>query len=117
MDGYVLVSTEKKEAKEILKTWKSKDLDDKIRLDILNFIISKTGLKALQIEEDLDLPFHMPFPRIMNKKEDKLGLGYKKWDVNASAYINLDLYKARDLIVDCFFIFVNKRSAPAVILF
>ena len=71
IDGYVLVSIEKKEAKEIIKKWKSKELDDKIRLDILNFVISKTGLKALQIEEDLDLPFHMPFPRIMNKKEDK----------------------------------------------
>jgi len=69
--GYVLISTEKKEAKEILKKWKSKELDDEMRLNVLNFIISKTSLKALQIEEDLELPFHMPFPRVMKKKEDK----------------------------------------------
>jgi len=64
IEGYVIVSVTKQQAKDIIKKWDKKNLDEELKIDIFNFIISKTSLKALQIEEDLDLPYHLPFPRI-----------------------------------------------------
>jgi hypothetical protein len=67
--GFVVISVDKKEAKEILKKWEKKEIEDNLRLEILNFVIAKTNLKALQIEEDLDIPYHMPFPRVSKKNQ------------------------------------------------
>jgi predicted component of viral defense system (DUF524 family) len=68
--GYLFSSVEKKEGKEIMKEWKEGKLNDNLKTEILNFIILKVSLKALQIEEDLGLPYHIPFPRISIKKEE-----------------------------------------------
>jgi len=68
IEGYVIVSVTKQQAKDIIKKWDKKNLDEELKIDIFNFIISKTSLKALQIEEDLDLPYHLPFPRIKKSK-------------------------------------------------
>ncbi|MEM3405578.1 MAG: hypothetical protein QW117_01225 [Candidatus Pacearchaeota archaeon] len=69
IDGYLVISTDKKEFKEILKDWEDKKIEDSIKLIILNFIITKVSLKALQLEEELNLPYHIPFPRIKKQKE------------------------------------------------
>ena len=65
--GNVLLATDPKKAKMILKTWK----DKQVPIEIKNFIFTKCSVKALYLEEEMALPFHLPFPRFAQaeKKE------------------------------------------------
>ena len=63
-NGYVLATVDKKETKDILKKWKTKKIPENLRIFLYNFILTKSNLKALQLEEELGLPTHVPLPRI-----------------------------------------------------
>ena len=68
--GIMLVSLDYKEAKELLKNWqKNKKVPDEFQLTFLNIIIHKSAPKAMQLEEDLGIPFHIPLPRIARKTD------------------------------------------------
>lgn len=62
--GEVLVLPEEENIKEIQKEWKKKKIKNEIRIPIFNYIMSKCNLKALQLEEDFNLPPHIPLPRL-----------------------------------------------------
>ena len=64
LSGKVLLETEEKTGKEILKNWKKKDLKDELRVGLFNAILVKSNLKALQIEEELGLPPHFKLPSL-----------------------------------------------------
>ncbi len=66
--GLILVSMETKEAKDILKKWKKKDLPKDFQTQVVNIVMHKASLKALALEDDMNLPLHIPMPSI---KEDK----------------------------------------------
>jgi hypothetical protein len=63
--GSVLVIDEKDEGKNILKDWKKKKFEHPVKFPLFNFIMDKCNLKALQMEEDLTLPMHIPLPKLM----------------------------------------------------
>ena len=63
-DGDILFSANKEEAKELTKSWKKKQIPEQLRLPLINFIIKKYSTKALALEEELNLPFHIPFPQV-----------------------------------------------------
>lgn len=63
-EGNVLLLAEPKEVREILKEWKKKHISDKIRLLVFNLIIIKCSIKALELEDNLNLPYHVPVPRL-----------------------------------------------------
>jgi hypothetical protein len=63
-EGSVLIIFEKDKTKDILKKWKTKKISDEIRLPLYNMILTKSNLKALQLEEELGLPTHVPMPRL-----------------------------------------------------
>ena len=66
--GMMIISLDFKEAKELLKNWqKSKKIPDELQLTFLNIIITRSAPKAMQLEEDLGIPFHIPLPRIARK--------------------------------------------------
>lgn len=67
--GIVIVITDAKEAKEILKDWKDKKISEDFKLPIFNIILKKSSLKMLQLEDDLNIPIHLPLPAF--KKEQK----------------------------------------------
>lgn len=67
--GSILVAAEGKQAKEILKEWKNKKISDEFRIIIFNLILSKASIKALQLEENMNLPPHLPLPKL--KGEEK----------------------------------------------
>ncbi|MCX6748335.1 MAG: hypothetical protein NT076_01900 [Candidatus Pacearchaeota archaeon] len=67
-NGFILLLVEKDESKEILKKWKTKKIDDKIRIPVFNTILTKCNLKALQLEEELSLPTHVPLPKIQQSQ-------------------------------------------------
>ncbi len=63
-EGFILSIVEKDKMKDILKKWKSKKISDEVRLPLFNTILTKCNLKALQLEEELGLPTHVPMPRL-----------------------------------------------------
>lgn len=69
-EGSVLYLETPEKIKKILDAWKSKEISSDIRLPVLNTILSKCNLKALQLEQDFSLPPHFPLPKF-TLKEDK----------------------------------------------
>jgi len=66
--GHTLILEEPKKAKEIIKEWKKgKKLEEDLRVRVYNVIFQKCNLKALELEEDFNLPPHLPLPRIQSQ--------------------------------------------------
>jgi hypothetical protein len=63
-EGNVLIIPEKEELKDILKSWKDKKIPDETRVPLFNFIMSKCNIKALMLEDEMNLPYHIPMPRM-----------------------------------------------------
>ena len=71
LEGSLLLSADKEEAKELLDAWKKKELPENTRTALFNLILRKCSIKALSLEEELGLPYHLPLPKLQNaqKKE------------------------------------------------
>ncbi|MEK6883757.1 MAG: hypothetical protein AABY22_29280 [Nanoarchaeota archaeon] len=65
--GSVIAIDENDESKEILKNWKKKKFDHPIKLALFNFIMEKCNLKALDLEDQISVPFHIPMPKLASK--------------------------------------------------
>ncbi len=71
-EGTMYLSMDAKSMKETLTGWKDKKLDKDIHILILNIIMQKSSLKALQFEEEIGLPPHVQLPRLtLGQKESK----------------------------------------------
>jgi hypothetical protein len=73
--GNLVFSIEPKLATEVLKEWESKNLPEDFKIFLFNAILKKSNLKALELEDDLGLPPHLPLPSVkkgenQEKKED-----------------------------------------------
>ena len=73
-NGTLVLSLENKESKEVLKQWKEKKMPDDFKLSLFNLILRKSNTKAIQLEEELNIPLHFPLPKlgknsIKNKKK------------------------------------------------
>lgn len=71
LSGTMFLLVDPKTLKEAVKSWEDKKLPDEIRMAIINIIMQKSSLKALQMEEDLGLPLHMPMPRLQEGSAQK----------------------------------------------
>jgi len=67
LKGKLFTSVEPKLSKEVLKKWKKKKTPDDFRNLLFNIILKKSTLKALSLEEELNLPLHMPLPSLRRK--------------------------------------------------
>jgi len=71
-EGNVLYLTNNTKAEKILSDWAKKNIEEDLKLLILNTIMTKCNLKALQFEEDLNLPLHLKLPHFKKSmKEEK----------------------------------------------
>ncbi|MBU0958867.1 MAG: hypothetical protein KKB31_02865, partial [Nanoarchaeota archaeon] len=70
LKGNILLSVDSSTHKEVLKQWKNKEMTEDFRLSLFNLILRKSSLKAMSLEEDLNLPFHLPFPSLGKPKEN-----------------------------------------------
>lgn len=66
--GNVLFTIEPKTAKDILKQWKDKKIPEDFRIILFNVILRKSNLKALQLEDEMNLPPHISLPSL--RKQD-----------------------------------------------
>jgi hypothetical protein len=69
IEGDILASVELKIAKEVLKKWKNKETPDEFKIPLFNLIFKKAGLKALELEDEMNLPLHIQMPTIRKKEE------------------------------------------------
>ena len=70
LEGVMFLIVDSKIQKEVLDSWKNKKLEGNINLLILNIIMQKASLKALELEDEMGLPPHVQLPRLqLNKQE------------------------------------------------
>jgi hypothetical protein len=72
--GSLICLDDKGESAEILKDWKDKKFTHDVKFPILNYILEECTIRALQLEKDVAIPSHMPFPKL--KKENKTPASY-----------------------------------------
>ncbi|MBS3099632.1 hypothetical protein J4463_00235 [Candidatus Pacearchaeota archaeon] len=64
-EGSAIIEVDDKNLfKEIISEWKNKKIPEEFRILVMNVVLSRCNLKALQLEEDFNLPPHIPIPRI-----------------------------------------------------
>ena len=70
ISGNILLMVSKDESKEFLKSWKNKEIPKDKALGLYNLVLKKCSVKALQLEEDLGLSPHIPFPQVKNSPQN-----------------------------------------------
>lgn len=71
LKGHIVLSLDEDQYKDVMKDWKKKSMSDQFRTTIFNMIMRKSSIKALELEDDLNLPLHMPFPVLRLEKTEK----------------------------------------------
>ena len=64
ISGSIIMMVTKDESKEFTKSWKTKQIPKEKIIPIYNYILKRCSVKALQLEEELNLQPHIPFPRL-----------------------------------------------------
>ncbi len=72
MNGSILYLENPDKISEILDSWKKKNLSRELRIEFLNYILLKCNLKALSLEDDFNLPPHIPMPKFQPKKDQSI---------------------------------------------
>jgi len=64
IQGTLIVTLEQKLSREVLKEWKDKEkkIPDDFRIPLFNIILKKSSVKVLDLEDEMNLPLHFPFP-------------------------------------------------------
>jgi len=73
LEGDILFSAQAEEAKDIQKSWKKKDekaIPIQFKVPLFNLILKKCTPKALELEDSLNLPSHMPMPSLKATRAD-----------------------------------------------
>jgi len=68
--GSMFITLNLKDSKELFKMWKDKEIPEDIRVFLFNVILMKSNIKALQFEDDLSLPPHIPMPRLSKEENN-----------------------------------------------
>ena len=72
LTGFIMLIASKKEAKDLLDAWEKKEIPNTFKVQLFNLILRKCSVRALQMEEEMGLPLHMPLPQVrVGKKDDK----------------------------------------------
>ena len=69
--GDILFAIEQKMAKNILKQWKNKKISGDFKIALFNIILKKSNLRALQLEDEMNLPLHIPLPVIKKQANEE----------------------------------------------
>jgi len=69
-EGVILLTSNSEEIKNLLKSWKKKEIPNNLKVPLFNLILKRCSTKALDLEEQLNLPSHIPFPQITLKPKE-----------------------------------------------
>lgn len=70
-EGGILISVELEKAKEIIEKWKDKKIVDEIKIPLFNLIMRKSNIRALQLQDEMNLPSHIRLPSLKKSDEEK----------------------------------------------
>jgi len=71
LTGFIILMVTKEESKVLLDSWKKKELPVAFKVPTFNFILKKCSVRALQLEEELGLPLHLPLPQLKAGKKEQ----------------------------------------------
>ncbi len=70
-EGELILSLDSKEEIErVLKEWKNKKLNEEFQIKLFNLILIKSNIKAVSLEEELNLPLHFQMPMLKKGKKE-----------------------------------------------
>lgn len=69
IEGDIFLSSDAKTTKEMLKTYSEKKFESPEYIAITNLIMQKATIKAIEMEEEMNLPLHIRLPTLSQKKE------------------------------------------------
>lgn len=76
LDGFVLLHEDAKKTKEIIADWKkSKKIPTPITQQIVNTILFRCSIKALTMSQEVNLPPHLPLPKLKPGKDPSNYIG------------------------------------------
>jgi hypothetical protein len=67
IEGVLFVSTDLKTQKNILKNFEDKKINNPENIALMNIIVKKTSIKAIELENELSLPIHIKLPSLQVK--------------------------------------------------
>lgn len=70
IEGKILFAVDPKVSKDILKQWKDKKVPQEFET-LFNIILRKSTIKALQLEEEMNLPLHIALPSVRKQENNK----------------------------------------------
>ena len=70
-EGNVLLSGTNEEVDKIVEGWKSKKISQSVKATIFNIILRKANVRAIELEDELNLPLHVSMPQVRVKVEPK----------------------------------------------
>ncbi|MCW8966376.1 MAG: hypothetical protein OQK82_06795 [Candidatus Pacearchaeota archaeon] len=70
LSGSVMFEVNEKKSKEIVEGWKKKQIPEDFKLTLFNVILRKSNVKALQLEDDMNLPLHISLPSLKKAKKE-----------------------------------------------
>jgi len=69
IEGLLFISTDLKTQKNLIKNFEDKKINMPENMTLMNIIIEKTSIRAIQLEEEMSLPVHIKIP-LLKIKED-----------------------------------------------
>ena len=70
LKGILLLMVDSKEFKSFMKSWKDKEIfPSEYKVMLFNVILKKSNIKALQLEDEMGLPLHIPLPTVKDIKK------------------------------------------------
>jgi len=72
-EGSILLTSSDEEIKDLFKSWKKKEVPPAFKISLMNVALKKCSPRAILLEDDLNLPFHLPVPqlKLKSKSEDQ----------------------------------------------
>ncbi len=70
LKGHTIFIDDEKKIKDILKEWKNKKIPEEVALQVINNILYRCNLKALQMAHEISLPLHIQMPRATPARKD-----------------------------------------------
>ena len=69
-EGALILTLPSNEADEILEKWKDKKLPLEFKTPLYNFILKRCTLKAVQLQDELNVPTHIKMPAIRTQLQN-----------------------------------------------
>ena len=68
-EGKIILSLSKEESKNLFKSWKKRQIPPDMKIPLFNIVLRRCTPKAVYLQDEINLPSHIPMPRLTSKQE------------------------------------------------